>query len=105
MLVPLVLASTLASPLAWGAALVPRNITLVDPPPTSYPTALIDLLTTSAAGISFLFCAFARPTTATRTASAQNRVHLEMFILSPLLRHRYSVLCIPPRKPNAHGIF
>src|SRR6516164_10938751 len=59
MLVPEVLASTFASPLAFGASLVPTKAIFVEPPPTSYPTALMDLRTTSAAGVAGSFCASA----------------------------------------------
>src|SRR6516165_7012512 len=59
MLVPAFLASTFASPVAFGASLVPTKTTFVDPPPTSYPTALMDLRTTSASGVDGSFCAIA----------------------------------------------
>src|SRR5215472_7789044 len=71
MSVPPFLASTLASPLAFGATGVPTKITLVDPPPTSYPSALMDFLTTSESGTCGLACANTHPAHETANTTAR----------------------------------
>jgi hypothetical protein len=65
-------ASTLASPLAWGAGTGAKEITLV-PPPHFVTDNLMDLLITSAANF-FLFCYVAARLAATAsTPPAQTR--------------------------------
>src|SRR5262249_28448071 len=76
------LASIFASPLACGAAGVPRKTTLVEPPPTSYPTALTCFLTTLDSGIRAWSCA------STRLARTDEQMEIVMtcltyFIVAP----------------------
>src|SRR6185437_13198353 len=75
-----VLASTFASPFAPGSRSVPLRSIFVEPPPTFYPIALLDLVTTAEAGGCCWLCAV-RAAADTQSAVRPNNVLLIVFLL------------------------